>query len=186
MASRVGRRLSKLLWVLLALAFLFEAWLWDHLRPVVAAIVNIIPWGRLKAQLARWVDRLPAWASVIVFVIPLIVLLPLKFIEVWFFVHKNWVGVVVTLILAKLLGLGVTAFVFDATRAKLLQIGWFRALYERVMVWRVWAHELVDPIRQRARVYLRYLRLHLRFLRSQRAGRLFRRLVALRRRKQHA
>ena len=180
------RRLLQPVWILLAVIFLIEAWLWDHLRPVVAAIVNIIPWGRLKAQLVRWVDRLPAWASVIVFVIPLIVLLPLKFIEVWFFVHKNWVGVVVTLILAKLLGLGVTAFVFDATRAKLLQIGWFRALYERVMVWRVWAHELVDPIRQRARVYLRYLRLHLRFLRSQRTGRLFRRLVALRRRKQHA
>jgi hypothetical protein len=186
MASRAGRRLSKLLWVLIALAFLLEAWLWDHLRPVVAAIVNVVPWGRLKAQLARWVDRLPPWASVIVFVIPLIVLLPLKFIEVWFFVHKDWIGVVVTLILAKLLGLGVTAFVFDVTRSKLLQLGWFRALYEHVIAWRVWAHALVDPLRQRARIYLRYLRRRLRFLRSQRTGRLFRRMAALRRSKQPA
>jgi hypothetical protein len=185
MGSPVRRRLWKPFWVLLALAFLFEAWLWDHLRPVVAAIVNIIPWRPLKAQLAQLVDRLPPWASVIVFVIPLIVLLPLKFIEVWFFVHKNWIGVVVTLILAKLLGLGVTAFVFDVTRVKLLQIGWFRAVYERVMIWRVWAHDLVDPIRQRARVHLRYLRRQMRFLRSQRTGRLLRRLAALRR-KQHA
>src|SRR5579871_5208401 len=118
MASPVGRRLSKALWVLIALAFLFEAWLWDHLRPVVAAIVNVIPWHRLKTQLARLVDRLPPWASLIVFVIPLIVLFPLKLIEVWFFVHQDWVGAVVTLILAKLVGLGVTAFVFDVTRAK--------------------------------------------------------------------
>jgi hypothetical protein len=186
MTSPLARRLSKSLWVLLALAFLFEAWLWDRLRPIVAAVVNIIPWGRLKAQLAQLVDRLPPWASLIVFVIPLIVLLPLKLIEVWFFVRQNWVGVVVTLILAKLLGLGVTAFVFDVTRPKLLQIAWFRALYDRVMAWRVWAHDLVEPIRQRSRVWLRFLRLHMRFLRSQRTGRLFRRLAALRRRKQPA
>jgi hypothetical protein len=186
MASPMGRRLMRPFWVLLALAFLIEAWLWDHLRPLVAAIVHVIPWHRLKAWLIRLVDRLPPWASVVVFVIPLIVLLPLKFVEVWFFVHKDWVGVVVTLIFAKLLGLGVTAFVFDVTRAKLLQIGWFRALYEHVMAWRVWAHQLVDPLRQRARIYLRYLRRHVRFLRSPRTGRLFRRLAALRRRKQTA
>jgi hypothetical protein len=186
MPSPVGRRLSQALWVLLALAFLFEAWLWDHLQPIVAAIVNVIPWRRLKVWLARLVDRLPPWASVVVFVIPLIVLLPLKFVEVWFFVHKDWVGVVATLILAKLLGLGVTAFVFDVTRAKLLQIGWFHGLYEHVMAWRVWAHQLVDPLRQRARIYLRYLRRNVRFLRSRRTGRFFRRLAALRRRKQPA
>jgi hypothetical protein len=186
MASPVGRRLSKALWVLIALAFLLEAWLWDHLRPVVAAVVNLIPWQRFRDQLARLVEPLPPWASLIVFVIPFIVLLPLKFVEVWFFVHKDWLGVAVTLVLAKLLGLGVTAFVFDVTRAKLLQIGWFRALYERVMGWRLWAHELIDPIRQRARVYWRYLRRQMRFLRSQRTGRLWRRLAALRRRRQPA
>jgi hypothetical protein len=182
MPSPVGRRPWKPLWVAIALAFLFEAWLWDRLRPVVAAVVNVTPWRRLKQQLAQLVDRLPPWASLIVFVIPLIVLLPLKLIEVWFFVHQDWIGVVVTLVLAKLVGLGVTAFVFDVTRAKLLQIGWFRALYEKVMAWRVWAHALVDPIRQRARVYLRYLRRRARFLRSQRTGRWLRRLAALRRR----
>ena len=30
------RRLLKPLWILLALVFLFEAWLWEHLRPLVA------------------------------------------------------------------------------------------------------------------------------------------------------
>ena len=33
--------------VILALLFLLEAWLWDHLEPIVARVVNFIPWGRV-------------------------------------------------------------------------------------------------------------------------------------------
>ena len=32
------RRLLQPLWVLLAVIFLIEAWLWDHLEPIVARI----------------------------------------------------------------------------------------------------------------------------------------------------
>ena len=45
------RRLARPFWVILALLFLLEAWLWDHLQPVVARIVGIIPWGRIKPAL---------------------------------------------------------------------------------------------------------------------------------------
>ena len=68
------------------------------------------------------------------------------------------------LILAKLLGLGVTAFIFDLTRPKLLQLAWFRWLYEHVLAWLAWAHGLVDPIKQR-------IRMRLRMFAPQRAGR---------------
>ena len=37
------RRLLQPLWVLLAIVFLIEAWLWDHLEPVVARVVSAIP-----------------------------------------------------------------------------------------------------------------------------------------------
>ena len=36
------------LWVILALLLLVEAWLWDHLEPIVARVVNLVPWRRLK------------------------------------------------------------------------------------------------------------------------------------------
>ncbi len=74
-------RMLKPFWVLLALVFLFEAWLWDHLAPIIAAVVNVVPWGRVKRWLAAAIERLPPWATLIVFVIPLLVLLPLKFLE---------------------------------------------------------------------------------------------------------
>jgi hypothetical protein len=110
------------LWVILALLLLVEAWLWDHLEPIVARVVNFVPWRKLKVAVARWVDGLPPYAALVVFVVPFIVVLPMKFLGLYFIATGNWFGTVATLSLAKLLGLGVTAFVFDATRDKLLQI----------------------------------------------------------------
>jgi hypothetical protein len=149
------RRVLKPLWILLALFFLIEAWLWDRLRPFVAAVVNVIAWDKLKARLAAMVEWMPPWAVLIVFVIPFIVLLPLKFAEVYFIVHRQWIAAIVVLVLAKLLGLGVTAFIFDVTRPKLLQMAWFRRLYELVLYWLERAHALIDPIKVRIRLWAR-------------------------------
>ena len=44
------RRWLRPLWVILALLFLLEAWLWDHLEPLVARVVNLIPWDALKVR----------------------------------------------------------------------------------------------------------------------------------------
>ncbi len=53
------------------------------------------------------------------------------------------------MVFAKFLGLGVTAFVFDLTRPKLLQMQWFAKLYEWVLALRARAAELVNPIKLR-------------------------------------
>src|SRR4029077_20675141 len=113
------RRWLRPLWVFLALLFLLEAWLWDHLQPIVARVVNVVPWGKVKDGLRRLIERLPPWAVLIVFIIPFIVLLPLKFLEVWLLATRQWLAAGPVLVLAKLLGLGDTAFIFDVTREKL-------------------------------------------------------------------
>ncbi len=169
------RRLLKPLWVLLALVFLFEAWLWDRLAPIIAAVVNVVPWVRLKVRLAAGIERLPPWPTLIVFVIPFLVLVPLKFLEVWFLAQRNWIGAIVVLIAAKVLGLGVAAFIFDLTRDKLLQMDWFRGVYDRVMWLRHWAHTQVEPVARRLRKWRRVLR-------PNSAGRFFRHLARVRRR----
>jgi hypothetical protein len=173
------RRLLKPLWVLLAFVFLFEAWLWEHLRPLVAWAVNLIAWDRLKARLARLVEWLPPWAVLIVFVVPFLVLLPLKFLEVYLLVHRQWIGAILVLVLAKLVGLGVTAFIFDVTRPKLLQMAWFRRLYELALRWLAKAHTLIDPIKARIKRAMRRWRW---LMRPGRPARFFRRLARLRRR----
>ena len=77
------KRLARPFWVALALLFLLEVWLWDSLQPVVGRIVNVIPWGKIKPAFIRWVDRLSPRATLVVFAIPFIVLLPVKFLELW-------------------------------------------------------------------------------------------------------
>ncbi len=174
MTGKMMRRALRPLWVVLALLFLLEAWLWDHLEPIVARIVNVVPWGRLKEKLARLIEDLPPWATLIVFVIPLIVLLPLKFLEFYMLAKKQWLAAGVVLILAKLLGLGVTAFVFDVTRDKLLQMAWFKRMYDWFMWARDRAHEITEPVRERVRQLIWLMK-------PQRAGKFLRRLMRLRR-----
>ena len=96
------RRWLRPLWVILALLFLVEAWLWDHLEPIVARVVNLIPWGRVKVWLKRTIEDLPPWAALGVFIVPFIVLLPLKFLEVFFLAKRQWLAAGLVLILAKL------------------------------------------------------------------------------------
>lgn len=163
------------LWVLLALLFLLEAWLWDHLKPLVAWCVDLLPWARLKERLRQAIERLPPYAALAVFVVPLIVLLPLKFLEVYLLASRQWFAAVLVLVLAKLLGLGVTAFVFDATREKLMQMAWFARMYDWFMWARDWAHAQTEPIRQRIQKLVWMLK-------PQRASRFFRRFLRLRRR----
>jgi len=173
------RRVLKPFLILLALVFLFEAWLWEHLRPIVAWVVSHVVWQRLRARLAALVDRLPPYAVLVVFIVPFILLLPLKFLEVYFIVHRQWIAAILVLVLAKLLGLGVTAFIFEVTRPKLLQLAWFRWLYALLLDWLAKAHALVDPIKQRIKHRLQRL---IWLAKPGRPSRFFRRIARIRRR----
>ena len=174
------RRLVQPLWVLLAIIFLIEAWLWDHLEPIVAWCVAAIPLRALKRWLAARIDRLSPVMTLAVFIVPVVLLFPLKLVGVWLLAHKHWMGALVTIVFAKFLGVGVAAFIFDVTRPKLLQMQWFERLYTCVLALRAKANELVDPVKQRIGEILsgagnswsaRMLRLIQRFRRSVREAR---------------
>ncbi len=77
------RRLLRPLWILLALVFLFEAWLWERLKPIVGWFVGWIPWDAFKARLAAGIERLPPLATLLVFLVPVVLLLPIKLLGLW-------------------------------------------------------------------------------------------------------
>jgi hypothetical protein len=169
------RRLLQPIWVLLAIIFLIEAWLWDHLEPIVARAVSAIPLRTFKQWLADRVDTLSPAMTLTVFIVPVILLFPLKLVGLWLLTHHHWISAVFTILFAKLLGVGVTAFVFDVTRDKLLQMAWFEWLYQLVLSLRGKAADLVDPIKARIQRVLRgnsdrwsarLLRLIMRFRKS--------------------
>jgi hypothetical protein len=168
------RRLLQPFWILLAIIFLIEAWLWDHLEPIVACVVAAIPLRTFKQWLAERVDTLSPAMTLIVFIVPVLPLFPLKLVGFWLLAHEYWMSAVFTILFAKLLGVGVTAFVFDVTRPKLLEMAWFERLYDFIIALRAKAKALVDPVKARIVDFLsggeswsaRTLRLIQRFRRS--------------------
>ena len=169
------RRLLQPFWVLLAIIFLIEAWLWDHLEPLVARVVALIPLQAFKQWLADRVDALSPAMTLIVFAVPVIPLFPLKLVGLWLFAHEYWLSAAFIILFAKFVGVGVTAFIFDVTRDKLLEMRWFEATYDFIMTLRAKALALVNPIKQRIREILagdgdgwssRMLRLIQRFRKS--------------------
>jgi hypothetical protein len=169
------RRWTRPLLVLLAIIFLIEAWLWSHLKPIVERIVAWIPLRAVKARIAGMIRSLSPAATLVVFIVPVIALLPLKFVGLWLLAHKHWLAAALLIVFAKLVGLAITAFVFEMTRPKLLKLGWFRWLYEHVLAWLDWAHALVDPIKRR-------IKARMKLLRPGQAGRTLRLMWRIRRR----
>ncbi|MBV9530086.1 MAG: hypothetical protein JO283_03165 [Bradyrhizobium sp.] len=141
------RRFLQPIFIVLAIIFLIEAWLWDHLEPIVALLVAAIPLRAFKQWLGKRVDTLSPAMTLIVFVVPVIPLFPLKMIGLWLLAHDYWLSAVTTFLFAKFVGVGVTAFVFDVTRGKLLQMPWFEKLYELVLSLKAQARALVDPVK---------------------------------------
>src|ERR1700687_1980268 len=84
------RRLARVFWIILALLFLLEAWLWSKLEPIVAFIVRLLPMQAIKAKAAAAIEGLPPAATLVVFVIPAAVLLPIKLAALWLFHGGHW------------------------------------------------------------------------------------------------
>ena len=149
------RRLLQPFWVLLAVVFLIEAWLWDHLEPVVERVVAGIPLRAFKQWLSERVDTLSPAMTLIVFAVPVIPLFPLKLVGLWLLANEYWVSAVVVIVIGKFIGVGVTAFIFDVTRVKLLQMGWFKKIYQFILMLRGKAAAMVEPVKRRIAEMLR-------------------------------
>src|SRR3954467_11353941 len=97
------RRLLQPFWVLLAVIFLVEAWLWDHLEPIVARVVAWIPLRAFKQWLSERVDTLSPAMTLIVFLVPVIPLFPLKLVGLWLLTHEYWLPPLLPHALAQIL-----------------------------------------------------------------------------------
>lgn len=147
----IVRYLTKPLWTLLALVFLLEAWLWDTLGPIVARLVAALHLERLGEVVRAGVGRLSPWATLPVFLLPGLVLTPFKLTAVWLLANGHPFLGVATFLLAKTVGLGVTAFLFDVCRPNLMRMAWFVRVYDWVLRAKDWAHLQADPYIRRGR-----------------------------------
>lgn len=149
---KILRKIKRAFFFLCALVFLFEAWLWDSLYPVVARLVDWLPWNSLKNWVAGKVQHFSATACVFLFIIPAIAIFPLKILGVWLVSQHYFLLGIVVFCSAKLVGLGLAAFLFETCKEKLLSLGWFLWLYKTVLKIRKWAGEQVAPAMHEIRI----------------------------------
>jgi hypothetical protein len=142
------RRLKRFAWLSLAISFLAVSWLWDTLRRPIEWVIARVPLDGLKRGVARFMDRLPAYPTLIVFLVPVIALEPMKIVALWLFAHRQLLVGVCVYVGTDLLRVGVVSFLFNTSRDKLLSIRWFAWLYDLFERAHHWAREQIAPLRQ--------------------------------------
>jgi len=112
--------------IFIAALFLFvEEWIWDHLRDFMAWIA--------RAPAIRWMEgriaALPPYGAMAFFLLPGLILLPVKISAVWLATHGHPVYAACVFLAAKIVGTAVAARMFTLCRPSLLTVGWFLRLY---------------------------------------------------------
>ncbi len=132
--------LRVVLQVLLALVILLEEWGWRPLAALLGRFAKWRPWAQAEYAIAR----LPPYAALLVFVVPTLLLLPLKFLALLLIADGRLVLAAILFGAAKVVATALIARLFMLTHPALMQIGWFAWCYERFMPWK---EALVENVR---------------------------------------
>ena len=97
--------------------------------PAVRGLASLEPVRRVEALVAK----LPPYATLALFLIPLAVIEPLKLYGLFLFGQGRWLAGSVTFAVAKVVGLGLAERLFAISRDKLLSIGWFAWCYGKLV-----------------------------------------------------
>lgn len=137
--------LAAIFWVLAALVVLFEEWLWDPLRRVMAALTRL----PLLRGLSGAIARLPARWAAVVFLFPVAALFPFKMLGLWLIARGQVAFGLIVFVGAKVVGTALFAWLFGLTRPALMSLPWFATVY----VWVVGVRDRVHAWIRRQRLY---------------------------------
>jgi hypothetical protein len=126
------RFLLRLLQLPLALVVMFYEWGWETL----AHVFDWLAKKRLWQAVEQAIRRLPSWAALLVFVLPTVLLFPVKLAALWLIANGQGAIGVGLIIAAKLVGTAVVARLFSLTQPALLRLHWFAALYRWFIPWK--------------------------------------------------
>lgn len=140
LASLPLRLLKSLFGWLLALVILFEEWGWVPLQRTLAWIARLpgLRW------LEQRIQSLPPYASLALFLLPTLALLPVKLLALWLIGQGQVIFGTLVILLAKLVGTAVVARLFTLTQPALMQLAWFASAYAR---WTIWKTALLVHVR---------------------------------------
>ncbi len=166
----VKYQISRALWFLLALIFLFETWLWDHVKEWLRAIGRLLGVERLEPWLRSFVSRLSPRVTLVLFALPAVFILPFKLLALGLIAKGHVALGLVAIFIAKTFALGVTSFLFDICKDNLLQMEWFVRFYSSVLDFRVWASDLIAPLKTRVHNLSAWIKTRLATINAKQGG----------------
>jgi hypothetical protein len=143
-------RLRRAALLALAMAFLAVAWVWDGFIAIERFIVRMIPWTRFKHAFAALIDRLPAPAVLLIFLVPVLIVEPLLAAATVAIAMGYVVTGAIAWVFLKVFGVGLIAAVFDLTQHRLMTMPWFAWTYGKFMAFYLYAHTIVAPYKHAA------------------------------------
>lgn len=126
------RILTAPLYAVAAIIVLIEDWLWDDLQRIAAFIGHLPVFRQVEALIVR----APRGVALLLFLIPSLVLIPVKLLALYFISGGHALLGLATIIAAKIAGTALVARLFTITKPKLLTFAWFRWLYERIVAFK--------------------------------------------------
>jgi hypothetical protein len=125
----------------LALLILFEEWGWEPLQRALVRLGQALGLERLEAR----IRALPPFAALALFLLPSLMLLPIKLLALSLIARGQVMLGAGVIIAAKVAGTAVVARLFTLTRPALMQMAWFVRLYT---AWTRWKDQLLAQVRQ--------------------------------------
>ena len=162
-ARLVRRGATTVLLFAAAAVLLFEEWLWDH-STAIAKRLGRLP---LLSLLQAWIRRRSQWQAMALFVLPVLVVYPLKAVAVYAMTHGYVALGVSSFVLAKVLATAVFARLFQLTEPAITKIRWVRHGRDAFLKWRAFMHRWLNsqPAYRNARALIRGMsaRMRLRY-----------------------
>ena len=127
----------------IVLVLLFEEWGWEPLARAFARLGQLPLWARLEG----FITRLPPWAALLAFGVPVITLIPIKFLALYLFGQGHVATGLTMVIAAKVTGTAIAARLFQLTEPALMRLTWFARLY---MPYKRWKDRMLTQVRDSA------------------------------------
>ena len=125
------------------LVLLFEEWGWEPLARAFARLAKLPFWARLEG----FITRLPPWAALLVFGVPVATLVPIKLLALYLFSQGHAALGLALVIAAKVTGTAIAARLFQLTQPALMRMAWFARIYTP---WKAWKDRVLTQVRQSA------------------------------------
>lgn len=126
--------------VILAIIIIFQEWGWEPLKKVFLLFARWPFWQRFS----QWICQLPPYGALAFFVFPLIIDKLVELLGLLAIFYNHPIRGTILIILSKVIGTALIAWVYQLTEHQLLKISWFARFHAW---WIPWKNYLVTTVK---------------------------------------